>query len=704
MSPALLGRGAVAKGVSLVALAGLPQLASGQTVPCSLEVQCSTANALDAFGEQIAIDGEFAVLGAPSAGTDGAVCVFRFDGTDWVEDAVLTSPNATGDEDGFGYSVTINGNDLIVGAPFEGAQGSPGPGAAYVFRRTTLTGTWVFTQRLEATGVTSGDDRFGIDVDSKGPYLVIGAVGDDTVTQQAGAAYTYRKANGQWIQEAKLLPTTLQTSMRFGLGVAVQNQRAIVGCPFEDVGNLASAGAAYVFQRQPNTTWTLFDRVTQPTPQAQAFFGVGVDIRNPFLVVGAEGANNGAGANSGLAFAFRETVNGFILDDTLAPSSPMAGETFGNQVAISGTTILASARGDNSAGTLTGAAHQFERVGGSWPEVDVLVSPSAAPFQNFSSGVAISDEGIGFVGAPGTSSSAPNAGAGVLFDLGVADCNGNGEPDSCDIVNGVAVDCNQNGIPDSCDIFTGAAADCNGNGIPDGCDLITGTAVDCNGNGVPDVCDIASGFAQDCNLNAIPDSCDIASGVSEDCNGDGIPDECQVMTLDCNSNGIIDACEIASGLVEDENGNLVPDECEPLGAPYCTPGAPNSANQGGGTLRAFGSPQAGVNDVILKAEGIPIDEFGFFLNSRSTALVPFPQGSSGILCLGGSIGRFNSSIQNSGLTGVMTLVLDQNAVPRPNGLVAVMAGQTWYFQAWHRDVLGTTQTSNFTAGLEISFQ
>ena len=704
MTPASSCQGGLAKGLSLLALASLPQIAFGQSVPCSLELQCSGAGALDAFGEQVAIDGEYAVLGAPSAGTDGAVCIFRFDGAGWVEDAVLTSPNATGDQDGFGYSVTVAGDDLIVGAPFEGAQGSPGPGAAYVFRRTSLTGTWVFTQRLEATGVTSGDDRFGIDVDAKGSFLVIGAVGDDTVAGSAGAAYAYRKVNGQWVQEAKLLPATVQFSMRFGLGVAVQGQRAIVGCPFEDVGGLSSAGAAYVFDRQPNTTWPLLERVTQPTPQAQAFFGVGVDIRNPFIVIGAEGADNGSGPNSGLAFVFRETTSGYQLDDTLAPSGPMAGETFGNQVAISGTRVLASARGDNSAGTLTGAAHQFERVGGSWPEVDVLMSPSAAPFQNFSSGVAISDDGIGFVGAPGTSTSAPNAGAGVLFDLGVADCNGNGEPDSCDIVNGVALDCNLNGVPDSCDVLTGAASDCNGNGIPDACDLISGTAVDCNGNGVPDVCDITSGFAQDCNLNAIPDSCDIASGVSEDCNGDGIPDECQVMNLDCNSNGIIDACEIASGLVADENNNLVPDECEALGVAYCTPGAPNSASQGGGTLRAFGSPQAGVNDVILKAEDLPDDEFGFFLNSMSTALVPFPQGSSGILCLGGSIGRFNGSIQNSGLDGVMTLVLDQNAVPRPNGLVAVMAGETWYFQAWHRDVLGTTQTSNFTSGLQISFQ
>lgn len=53
-------------------------------------------------------------------------------------------------------------------------------------------------------------------------------------------------------------------------------------------------------------------------------------------------------------------------------------------------------------------------------------------------------------------------------------------------------------------------------------------AGDCNGNLQPDACDIALGVSQDCNGNGIPDECDISQGSSTDCDGNGVPDECEV--------------------------------------------------------------------------------------------------------------------------------------------------------------------------------
>jgi len=51
--------------------------------------------------------------------------------------------------------------------------------------------------------------------------------------------------------------------------------------------------------------------------------------------------------------------------------------------------------------------------------------------------------------------------------------------------------------------------------------------VDCNGNEEPDACDLDEGTSEDCNGNFIPDECDIADGTSTDCNGDAVPDECE---------------------------------------------------------------------------------------------------------------------------------------------------------------------------------
>ncbi|MEM7306515.1 MAG: DUF6259 domain-containing protein [Planctomycetota bacterium] len=45
--------------------------------------------------------------------------------------------------------------------------------------------------------------------------------------------------------------------------------------------------------------------------------------------------------------------------------------------------------------------------------------------------------------------------------------------------------------------------DCNGNGVPDECDLLDETSPDCDGNGVPDECDIAAGTPPGCSEFAI---------------------------------------------------------------------------------------------------------------------------------------------------------------------------------------------------------
>ena len=57
-----------------------------------------------------------------------------------------------------------------------------------------------------------------------------------------------------------------------------------------------------------------------------------------------------------------------------------------------------------------------------------------------------------------------------------------------------------------CDASADPLADCDGNGVYDYCDIAAGEP-DCNGNGLPDQCDIESGFSDDCDLDGVPDDC-----------------------------------------------------------------------------------------------------------------------------------------------------------------------------------------------------
>ncbi|MEE2895852.1 MAG: LamG-like jellyroll fold domain-containing protein [Planctomycetota bacterium] len=121
------------------------------------------------------------------------------------------------------------------------------------------------------------------------------------------------------------------------------------------------------------------------------------------------------------------------------------------------------------------------------------------------------------------------------------------------VTDAPALDCNDNGVPDDCDVLEGTSPDVDGDGRPDECG-------DCNGNGVLDGFEIADGFLGDCDGDAIPDVC---QSFSNDCDGDGVPDSCAIdLGGDCNGNGILDPCDISSGYEIDEDGNGVPDSCD----------------------------------------------------------------------------------------------------------------------------------------------
>jgi len=102
---------------------------------------------------------------------------------------------------------------------------------------------------------------------------------------------------------------------------------------------------------------------------------------------------------------------------------------------------------------------------------------------------------------------------------------------------------------------------------------------------------------------------------------------------------------------------------------------------------------------------MPLNAFGFFLASRTQGAVNQPGGSQGVLCLGGAIGRYvgPGQIKNSGATGSFSLAIDNTRLPTPTGPVAGVVGETWNFQAWYRDAVGGTATSNFTNGLAVTW-
>ncbi len=141
-----------------------------------------------------------------------------------------------------------------------------------------------------------------------------------------------------------------------------------------------------------------------------------------------------------------------------------------------------------------------------------------------------------------------------------------------------------------------------------------------------------------------------------------------------------------------------------LGFKYCVNTIPNSTGQSGRII-AQGSLVVPLNSLQLVAERLPQDSTGFFLTSRITG-ASFPvSNSQGRLCLGGFIGRFSGpgQIKNSGASGSFDLTVNFANFPQPFGNVIALPGETWHFQAWHRDA-NPLSTSNFTDAVGVVLQ
>ncbi len=140
-----------------------------------------------------------------------------------------------------------------------------------------------------------------------------------------------------------------------------------------------------------------------------------------------------------------------------------------------------------------------------------------------------------------------------------------------------------------------------------------------------------------------------------------------------------------------------------VGSRYCTPVA-NSTGRSA-LLVVSGSNVVVANSLQLATEFLPNGSWGFFLTSTAQGNIGQPGGSQGVLCLGGSIGRYVGAgqIKNSGTTGSFSLAIDLTSMPQPQGSVAVSPGDTWNFQTWHRDAIGGVATSNFTDAVAVTF-
>ncbi len=245
-----------------------------------------TGMADDHFGSSVSISGNIAVIGVPGAdiGSDvdqGAASVFQFDGVNWVFIQQLTDPTGAPDED-FGRSVSIYGSTIIVGAPFD-AVTLLTQGSASVFQYDGSN--WVFIQQLTDPGA-SEDDWFGRSVAINGDNIIVGAPHVDIgINTNQGAVFIFHFDGSSWNFIQELTDPSGANDDELGASVSISGTFAAAGAKLDN-GVGTNLGSAHTFFNDEGT-WEWNWSFTEPNPVNNDNFGASVFVSGNFLIIGA---------------------------------------------------------------------------------------------------------------------------------------------------------------------------------------------------------------------------------------------------------------------------------------------------------------------------------------------------------------------------------------------------------------------------------
>ena len=271
-----------------------------------------------------------------------------------------------------GWSVAISGHTIVAGTPYDPTY--PSDGAAYVFNQPPRGWSGPQTQVAELTeqAPLNNEDGFGSSVGISGNTIVIGAPLYAPGGHEQGAAFVFSGPwSGKQTQTATLRANNASPTVGndFGLSVAVSGKTIVAGAPFHPVGSNLDQGAVYVFVMPTAGRWvstTQTAELTASDGQSNDNLGYSVAVSGRTIVAGADARQIGSNDNQGAAFVYTEPSHGWKTTNAdtaeLAASNGVANDYLGDSVAVSGPTIVAGARQHTSGSQTTdfGAAYVFK--------------------------------------------------------------------------------------------------------------------------------------------------------------------------------------------------------------------------------------------------------------------------------------------------------------------------------------------------------
>lgn len=281
----------------------------------------------------------------------------------------LPAPYRAADDWYFGADVAIDGDWAVVGAPEGVAEPVTESGKAFVFHRDEGgPGAWGMVAELSADLVSNGD-RFGQSVEISGDTVFVGAPWDNgTRWASSGAVYVFGRDEGgpnAWGFQRRLTPEDSDHRALYGWALSVRGDTLVVGAPnagSESGVNIEGQGAVYVYSRHEGGAgaWGRTTIVDASSNEEGQDFGASLALDEQgseiALMVGAPYFDdNSSNAHRGGAFLYRGdlVLEASDVSLTTEEDQTVTAMVGGGDVEVSATTGAAHGSVSFSGGSVT---------------------------------------------------------------------------------------------------------------------------------------------------------------------------------------------------------------------------------------------------------------------------------------------------------------------------------------------------------------
>ncbi len=339
------------------------------------------------FGYAAAINGNWIASGAPFCNSlddtivqSGAVYLFQRSLNSWEEMNILF-PDDTIDYHYFGYSVAMDGNRLLVGAPGDN-ETFIGEGAGYIFENAGKGWTQVAKLRPEWS---DHSESSGTSVAISGDWAVVGAYYSDRLDPpDSGAAFVYKIQGVDATEYQILFGDNTDTDDYFGYSVAISGELMIIGAVMKSEQSsgpdISCMGWAYIFKyEEADLNWVQIQAIENPDPEANDLFGYAVAIDNNIAAISAPQDNDPV-YDSGAVYIYERSPDAkdfnftFSQKITLSAGEVDASDYLGTSMALHGNYLAVGAIGDDDSDGDGGAVYLYERNSKGWNQVGKFVA------------------------------------------------------------------------------------------------------------------------------------------------------------------------------------------------------------------------------------------------------------------------------------------------------------------------------------------